>query len=495
MKRSILFAQAALLLTALLISCGDTTGTAADTTTKDTASATEATETTFADGRLPAPAIVDMNGAELRILNSTPESFNWATTTILVEETDGDILNDSLYNRERQVEDKYNCSIIEIAEDRTAIIDTKLPNAVAAGDKYFDMAMLFDAVVDDLLLKDCLMSWDEIQNLDLSNPWWDNAATKEYNFGGIQAAVSGAYSLYNYSTRHVYVFNSKMMAELDADDDIYDMVRNGTWTVDEMYRLGALAVSDLNGDGKMHEDDDRYGIIATPTRHYSALLMGSGVRYIDRNADGELYFAIDGNEYAQSVMSKFVTLDLNNPDIYTHKKADINVDINTVFTDGRAMFCAAYVGEAAKMRSLEFDIGFVPPPKYDAAQESYYSLVEGGAQSVLPRMLEEEDLNRIGTILDAFAYYSYYESIPAYIDVLIMGKVARNEDSEEMLQLVFDSSAYDLGTGIWSADTKNKYVSTIFQVSKTDIASRTEKIKSGIEKQLDKFMTALEDLS
>ena len=70
-----------------------------------------------------------------------------------------------------------------------------------------------------------------------------------------------------------------------------------------------------------------------------------------------------------------------------------------------------------------------------------------------------------------------------------------NEDSEEMLQLVFDSSAYDLGTGIWSADTKNKYVSTVLSTSKTDIASRTEKIRSGIEAQLEKFMTALEDLS
>jgi hypothetical protein len=262
-----------------------------------------------------------------------------------------------------------------------------------------------------------------------------------------------------------------------------------------MYRLGELAVSDLNGDGTMKETDDRYGIIGTPTRHYSALLMGSGVRYIDRDSDDVLYFAIDGNEYAQSVMAKFVELDLANLDIYTNKKADINVDIDTVFTDGRAMFCAAYVGEAAKMRGLEFDIGFVPAPKFDTDQESYYSLVEGGAQSILPRMLDEEDLNRIGTILDAFAYHSYYESIPAYIDVLIMGKVARNDDSEEMLQLVFDTSAYDLGTGIWSAETKNKYVSTVFQTSKTDIASKTEKMKSNIDAQLEKFMTALEDLS
>lgn len=494
MKRSIIFAQTALLLTALLISCGDTVGTAADTDRSVTASATEMTETTVDDGRLPAPAITDMNGAELRILNSTPESFNWATTTILVEEADGDILNDALFNRERTVEELYNCSIVEIPEIN-ADMETKIPNAVAAGDKYFDTAMLFDARVSSILLKDCLMSWDEIKDLDLSNPWWDNAATREYNFSGIQAAVSGAYSLYNYSTRHVYVFNNKMMAELDVDDDIYDTVREGKWTVDEMYRLGELAVSDLNGDGAMKETDDRYGIIGTPTRHYSALLMGSGVRYIDRETDGTLYFTVDGNEYAQSVMAKFVALDLANKDIYTNKLADINVDINTVFTDGRAMFCAAYVGEAAKMRGLEFDIGFVPAPKFDEKQESYHSLVEGGAQSILPRMLDEADLSKIGTILDAFAYYSYYESIPAYIDVLLMGKVARNEDSEEMLQLVFDTSAYDLGTGIWSADTKNKYVSSIFEVSKTDIASRTEKITSGIEKQLEKFMTALDDLS
>lgn len=494
MKRSIIYAQTACLLAALLISCGDTAGTSADTNPSDTASVTEAAETVIDDGRLPAPAVTDMNGAELRIMNSTPESFNWATTTILVEEADGDILNDALFNRERKVEELYNCSIVEIPEIN-GDMDTKIPNAVAAGDKYFDTAMVFDARVSTILLKDCLMSWDEIKNLDLSNPWWDNAATKEYNFGGIQAAVSGAYSLYNYSTRHVYVFNNKMMTDLDVNDDIYEMVRGGTWTVDEMYRLGEMAVSDLNGDGKMSADDDRYGIIGTPTRHYSALLMGSGVRYIDRDGDGALYFAIDGNEYAQSVMAKFVALDLENKDIFNDKKADINTDIDTVFTDGRAMFCAAYVGEAAKMRGLDFDIGFVPAPKFDTDQESYYSLVEGGAQSVLPRMLDEADLSRIGTLLDAFAYYSYYESIPAYIDVLIMGKVARNEDSEEMLQLVFDTSAYDLGTGIWSADTKNKYVSTIFSVSKTDIASKTEKMKSGIEKQLEKFTAALEDLS
>lgn len=391
-----------LLLVSAMISCGDSEASV-DTAAPDSTPDTAITETAVDDDRLPAPAITDMNGAELRILNPTAESFNWATTTILVEEADGDILNDALFNRERIVEDLYNCAITEVPADRSEM-DTQIPNAVAAGDKYFDIAMVFDASVSNYLLKDSLMSWDEVGNLDLSNPWWDNAATEEYNFGGIQAAVSGAYSLYNYSTRHVYVFNADLMRELDVDEDIYQTVRDGKWTVDAMYRLGEMAVSDLNGDGKMNENDDRYGIISTPTRHYSAILMGAGVRYIERDADGALYFAIDGNEYAQSVMSKFVSLDLSNPDIFNDKKADINVDISTVFTEGRAMFCAAYVGEAAKMRGLEFDIGFVPAPKFDEAQEQYHSLVEGGAQTILPRMLDETDLSKIGTILDAFAY-------------------------------------------------------------------------------------------
>lgn len=492
MKRS-LFTPAFLLVVALLAaSCGDATSTDATTTAPvDSAAVTEAVTD---DGKLPAPEIKDMNGATLTIYNPTPDSFNWANTTILVPESIGETLNDALYNREQKVEELYNCDIVELPENRDTILGN-ISKAVAAGDNYFDVAMVFDASVASLLLKDCLMSWDEVDNLDLTTPWWDTAATETYNFGGIRAAVSGAYSLYNYSTRHVYVFNNKMMTDLDIEEDLYTLVRDGKWTVDKMYEYAALAVSDLNGDGKMDEDNDRYGIIGTPTRHYSAILMGSGVKYIDKDNDGKLFFNIPGNEFAQSVMSKFVQLDTANPDIFHDKKADINENGSTVFTDGRAMFCAAYVGEAAKMRALEFDIGFVPPPKFNEEQTEYHSLVEGGAQSVLPKTLGEEDLSKIGILLDAFAYYSYYESIPAYIEVLLKEKVARDADSSEMLGLCFDCSAYDLGTGVWSGETKNKYVSNIFAKSSSEIVSQTEKYVKNVETQLSKFEEALSGLT
>ena len=88
-----------LLLAAALLSCSDSTDT--PTVTDAAQDTTPVVTETADDGRLPAPAVTDMNGATLSIMNSTPESFNWATTTILVDEPDGETLNDALYNREQ----------------------------------------------------------------------------------------------------------------------------------------------------------------------------------------------------------------------------------------------------------------------------------------------------------------------------------------------------------------------------------------------------------
>lgn len=471
----------------LLASCGSREQTPAEDAPVQTAD-DMATEAVTAP--TDAPAVEDMNGAVLTILNYKPENFSWANTTILVDSANGDILNDALYNREQKVEEAYNCSIEENQPDDVVGTITK---SVAAGDKTFDMAMVFDAMVSTVLLGDALLSWDVLTELDLSKPWWDNAATEQYNFYGIQAAITGAYSLYNYSTRHCMIYNAQLMRSLDIEDDLYGLVRDGGWTVDKLYELGTLASADLNGDGKIESKDDRYGITGTVTRFYSALLTGADIRYIDRKDDGTLYYALPGNEFALSYIEKLVSLNTGN-DIYTSGTKGIGDSDETIFPSGRALFLMDYVGNTEKLRDIEFDIGILPPPKYDTAQKSYYSLVEGGAQSILPKTVTEEDYHKIAVILDAFAYESYQESIPAYIDVLLKEKVARDADSAEMLTLIFDSSAYDLGTGVWSGETKNQFTTNIFLPKKNEAASLIAKTEQTVEKALEKFTDAVKEL-
>ena len=433
---------------------------------------------------IPAPPVEDMKGAVLTIMNMTPSAFNWANTQIFAAEMNGEILNDALYAREQKVEELYNCSIEE--RETTDRGGGDMSAAVKSGDHVCDTCMVFDASISGILTQGVLLPWGEL-DLDLTTPWWDSAATEQYNFYGIQAAVSGAFSLYNYSTRHCYVFNSDMLESVAPGTDLYNEVREGTWTVDRLYELGAAGVLDLNGDGAMDKNNDQWGVVSSVTRHYSALLAGAGVKYIDRGEDGVLAFAIPGSEYAQNVISKLVQLNVGN-DIYTSGTNDIGGGAESpIFYEGRALFIAAYVGEAARMRDIEFNIGIVPPPKFEESQAQYYSLVEGGAQSVLPKTLSGDDLHKTAVLLDAFAYYSWRESVPAYIDLVLMTKVARNEDSSEMLGIVFDSSFYDLGTGIWSSDTKNQFTANIFLPKSDTVASLCAKIQKVINKQLDRF--------
>ena len=500
MKKQLCLILAALLASGTLLSCasgGTENGDSPEQTpggdgVTDASPSPETQPET--EEHLPAPEVEDMNGAVLTIMNMTPAAFNWADTRMFAAELDGEVLNDALFSREQKVEELYNCSIEELEPSNNSGGD--MQRAVKAGDHVCDTCMVFDAAVSGVLTQGILLPWNDL-NIDLSMPWWDSAATEQYNFYGIQAAVSGAFSLYNYSTRHCYVFNSDMLENAAPGTDLYSEVREGTWTVDRLYELGALGVSDLNGDGEMKAKTDQWGIVSSVTRHYSAMLAGAGVKYIDRDEDGVLHFAIPGNEYALNVISKLVQLNVGN-DIYTNgtNPTDIGGGAESfIFYDGRALFIAAYVGEASRMRDIEFNIGIVPPPKLDEAQDRYYSLVEGGAQSVLPKTLGGEDLHKAEVLLDAFAYYSYLESVPAYIELVLMTKVARNEESSDMLRIVFDSSFYDLGTGIWSGDTKNQFTANIFAPKSDDTASLCARIQKVIDKQLEKFTSAVMEMT
>ena len=499
MKKQLCLLFAVMLAAGSLLSCSSGGGGNGDSAEEGqtpggnavTDASTPAPETAAeTEEHLPEPEAEDMNGAVLTIMNMTPAAFNWANTQIFASEMNGEILNDALFSREQKVEERYNCSVEEL--ETTDSSGGNMARAVRAGDHACDTCMVFDASVSGILTQGVLLSWNNL-DVDLTMPWWDRAATEQYNFYGIQAAVSGAFSLYNYSTRHCYVFNSDMLENAAPGTDLYNEVREGTWTDDRLYALGALGVMDLNGDGTMDKDNDQWGIVSSVTRHYSAMLAGAGVKYIDRDEEGVLHFAIPGNEYAINVISKLVQLNVGN-DIYTNgtNPSDIGGGAESpIFYDGRALFIAAYVGEASRMRDIEFNIGILPPPKFTETQDRYYSLVEGGAQSVLPKTLAGDDLHKAAVLLNAFAYYSYLESVPAYIEQVLMTKVARNEDSSEMLRIVFDSSFYDLGTGIWSGDTKNKFTGGIFAPKTDDTASLCAKIEKVINKQLEKFTNSV----
>ena len=475
----------AVLLASLVLVCSCAQSVDDGTSGKNSADANDTTQAAETEKPLET---VDLDGFELRILNYDKTWFTWANTDMDAEELNGEILNDALFNRTLKTEQNFNAKVnFEYVKSTHDVIGP----LVFAGDDVYDMAMLFDAAIDDAIASGWLGFWDELGTINFEDKHWDADVVKLYNFNGRQVALDGAFSLYNYSTRHCYAFNKRMLTDLNVGYNPYDLVNDGGWTLDKLYEIASAAVRDTDGDGNITVKDT-FGISGTVTRHYSALLAGSGVRYVDKDAEGMLYFTVARDEYAVSVIQKLVELNVGNH-IYSSGTNDIGGGDETLFRNGHTLFTAAYINEVSALRDMDDDIGILPPPKFTEDQKRYYSLVEGGALSVILKTLTPERYENVGILLNALAYYSRQDVIPAYIEVLLKSKVSRDEESASMIELIFDSSFYDLGTGVWSSIIKNNYTSKIFLPRSTNVASVTASIESQATAAIDEFMKAVNE--
>lgn len=422
----------AVLLASLVLVCSCAQSVDDGTSGKNSADANDTTQAAETEKPLET---VDLDGFELRILNYDKTWFTWANTDMDAEELNGEILNDALFNRTLKTEQNFNAKVnFEYVKSTHDVIGP----LVFAGDDVYDMAMLFDAAIDDAIASGWLGFWDELGTINFEDKHWDADVVKLYNFNGRQVALDGAFSLYNYSTRHCYAFNKRMLTDLNVGYNPYDLVNDGGWTLDKLYEIASAAVRDTDGDGNITVKDT-FGISGTVTRHYSALLAGSGVRYVDKDAEGMLYFTVARDEYAVSVIQKLVELNVGNH-IYSSGTNDIGGGDETLFRNGHTLFTAAYINEVSALRDMDDDIGILPPPKFTEDQKRYYSLVEGGALSVILKTLNPERYENVGILLNALAYYSRQDVIPAYIEVLLKSKVSRDEESASMIELIFDSS-------------------------------------------------------
>ena len=100
------------------------------------------------------------------------------------------------------------------------------------------------------------------------------------------------------------------------------------------------------------------------------------------------------------------------------------------------------VSDAVYFRDSTCNVGILPYPMYDESQENYLSLDWGGLQCVMGHIQNPE---LVGAVLELQAYYSAETVIPAYYDVLLAGKIARDADTVKMLDIVFDTITYEVG--------------------------------------------------
>jgi len=86
-----------------------------------------------------------------------------------------------------------------------------------------------------------------------------------------------------------------------------------------------------------------------------------------------------------------------------------------------------------------------------------------------------------------------YTLLPAYYDIALKGKYVRDEESEEMLDLIFATKVFDLGW-IYQIGAYNEDIMNQLRNNKKDFASMYDKGLNKAERNMEKINEAIDEI-
>jgi len=467
---------------AVFVSCGEKDGDRGDPAKNtETAEVTAAVEDIY-----PYPEH-DFGGAALKILarRDGKEGEGQDYDDLYVESEIGESLNDAVYRRNAAVEHRYNFAIdITYNADPSALT---AKNIKADDNPYHIVQEKLMYLQSNLATNNYLLDMRKIGAITLEAPWYNQNAIKDLSILKKVTAIGGDMTISDKSGVMVTIFNKKFVVD-NGLEDMYKIVGEGKWTLDKLRELMQATSRDLNGDGKMTLKDDQWGLKVEPYAGWF-FSVSSGSRLADLDENGIPYLTLATPKYLSDLEKIMdIMFDKDNRAPYGPTVEDY-VD---TFTENRNFIQVNSISTLLLMRAMDDDYGLIPLPKYDETQKDYLTAMSPWASRfvAIPTTCREAEM--VGAIIDAMSRESVNTVMPAYYDNLLHNKIARDEESIEMLKMIFSTVVYDLGSvydwnGMWGLQAR------FIEREKRDYVSYYEKSIDKIQQAIEKTVEQMQN--
>lgn len=387
----------------------------------------------------------DYDGHVFNIMNGNIQDW-YAYLNVTAEETTGEPVNDAVYERIQRTNEYLNVNVIETIESDAS---NALRAQVKAGLDDYDVTLQELMHCYTLAIEgNALELKSEVPGLDMSGVWWDQNSINDLSINNKLYFVTSDFDTTRFDNIRSLYFN-KQIIESHGLENPYDIVDSGKWTIDKFIEMAEKTVSDADGNGVM-TDTDSYGYIGYVELVTDLMLCGAGIKYIDKDHDTGMLIDGTTGEKTVDVYSKIyrllwggsTTFDIRQPRFSQYLRGLGDRIQEQLFVEDRALFYSECMAWTRVLREMEADFGVLPPPKYDEAQDRYYSVMLSPFMQMIP--VTVEDPERSGHVLDVLAAASHDTVVDAYVNVTLSGKVARDADTVRMLRLVFDDLSYNI---------------------------------------------------
>ena len=479
----------ALILSAVLLSSAiscSTPDSPANSTVKSpettgTAASAEAPEETKIVYSADIPEGTDMDGYEFRIMVNDSSHY-WVDINFMHDEENGNYINDAVLYRERAAEEKLNINLLPIPSPNASSATSKF---VSANEDASDLVFLSPAGTMNLITEGMFLELNrDVPNLDLSNPWWDQNAAADLSIVDKLFMVYGDISMMYKRTMSVCLFNKNLVANLSLANP-YELVEQNNWTYESVAALGKDVAQDINNDGAYTMGEDM--MVTGYSADQLPILLISGGNFLTTKDDEDIPQLTFYNERMVSAYETLASW------LFNDELAKLSGGSTDAFGTGKLLMVLCEMHCIPHLRNMEEDFGILPFPKYEAAQERYYHVINPNVACAMLIPITVADPAQVGLVAEVLAAEGKNYITPAYYDYNLTSRDTRDEESVGMLDIIFATTTYDaahiydlggIGTMLRGlANTKNENVTSAF-----------EKISNSVQKYIDRTVKKYQEI-
>jgi len=471
MKKLMSILLAVLMLVSIFASCGgndETTTTEIPTTEATTTEAptTEIPTTEAPTTEAPtteAPTTIDPNapwsskydirdtwsGKTLNVACTTwskTATAPWSVIELCVEPDKasgfGSKIDIAVLQRQEFIKTTYGVDVDWINAGQYQIGDT-LEKATIAENTNYDLALPRALMAQSLVVKGMLYDMGNREFIDFSNTYYNTDSIETFTAKGHTFFIDGDFSKLNKELSYVIFFNKKLLGGQQATADLYDKVRKGKWTWNELVTLCTTVYKD-DGDS-VYDDDDILGINKTyfgdEIYHYFSIKK---VDSDESTGDWELTFNDSKMDEIVGIISSAM---------------ESNWTCNR-YTGGWNSYSYDYILE--KMLFLNStvreyhtenckDIGVVPFPMLNEAQGRYYVPTSSQMATLMCIPKSTQDRNMSDYFVDVLSWTGNEYVINAYIEQM-SDEFESEVEIEMLVDYIFPNIVYDAEVTVgWSS--------------------------------------------
>ena len=415
---------------------------------------------------------------------------------VYVEDLKSDPVNDAVYERNKEVEERLGIKINSIRESSEEPIN-KIITAINGGSADYDIMVELSWKVMPKSIDGYFADLRKTAYLDFEQPWWTQGFNEAASYHDSQFAITGVMVLSTYRRTYTTVFNKQLFTDANQKY-LYDYVEDGTWTLDKQISLVPLFHQD-NGNSVQDETGDIYGFVSDTYISVDPYQTTAELEILRKDEDGDYVWAFD-NERIHDLTEKVLQLYYGTDNgMYVAAGSDFQEATRSMFSNNYAAMATLCLQalEHSTMRNMSAEYGVVPIPKFDQSITTYHSAMHDGyTVAVIPTTVTGDRLDQMSAVLEAMGSASYRIIKPAYYELTLRTKLAKDPQSAEMMDTIINGIVIDPGIiysnnmGGFHAQHRGVIAGKVNNASSTykSLAKSAQNALRGITRKLDNLV-------